>query len=199
MTFVARFKRSVTIWIGLALVLSFWLAAPFLDTNTMIEWIRVLMIGYTWAAMVALFPAFLSIVRRDEPVPAQQHVLGTFLLLAGLNVGATWLLMWRMAGLPSWMILSATNGFLLWIVVIGAVFLSAAVRREERGPTNWRRIIVAGVLSLAVGYLVVHVRPDIKPVVEWLRLRVSDVVGPAGRSEMPKLLDQTARASIGEP
>lgn len=120
----------------------------------------------------------------DEPVPAQQHVLGTFLLLAGLNVGATWLLMWRMAGLPSWMILSATNGFLLWIVVIGAVFLSAAVRREERGPTNWRRIIVAGVLSLAVGYLVAHVRPVIKPVVEWLR--VSDVVGPAGRSEMPK-------------
>lgn len=199
MTFSARFKRSLTLWLGLALVLSFWIVAPFLDANTQIEWIRVLMIGYTGAAMVALFPAFRSIILEDAPIPAQQNILGTFLLLVGLNVGATWLLMWRMAGLPTWMVLSAVNGFLLWVNVVGAVFLVAAVRRDAKEPTNWRRVIVAGVLSLALGYLIVHERPDISPIVEWLRVRLSDLRSLPSHSAVPKWLEQTARASTGQP
>lgn len=199
MTFSARFMRSRTLWFGLALVLSFWLVVPFTDPNTQIEWIRVLMIGYTGAAMVALFPAFRSIIMEDAPVAAQQNILGTFLLLVSLCVGATWLLMWRMAGLPPWMVLSAINGFLLWVNVVGSVFLVAAVRRDAKDPTNWRRIVVAGAVSLALGYLIVHVRPDIKPFVEWMRVRVTEVIAPAGSSGLPKLLEQTARASIGEP
>lgn len=199
MTFRARLKRSLTLWLGLALVLSFWIAAPFIDTNTQFEWIRVLMIGYTGAAMVALFPAFLSIWREDAPIAAQQNILGIFLVLFGLCVGATWLLLWRMAGLPPWMVLSALNGFLLWVNVVGAVFLVAAVRRDAKDLTNWRRIVIAGVASVALGYFIVHERPNIAPLVEWLRLRVSDVTGSPHHSGLPKWLEQTARASVGEP
>lgn len=199
MTFSARLRRSLTLWLGLALALSFWLIAPFIDTNTQIEWIRVFMIGYTGAAIVALFPAFLSIIKEDAPIPAQQSILGTFFLLVGTFLGANWLLLWRMAGLPPWMVLSPVNGFFLWLAVCGSLFLLAAARTDERGPTNWRRIWIAGFVSLCLGYVVVHGRPNIAPLVEWLRVRVSDVIGPAGRSELPKLLEQTARASIGEP
>lgn len=201
MTFSARFMRSRTLWFGLALALSYWAVAPFITSNSQAEWIRVFMIVFAGGAIVAWFPAFLTIIRENSPVAAQQSILGTVFLLFGIFGSAIWLLMWRMSGFPPWMVLSDVNGWFLWILTLGAVFLMTAPRVSPHVPprTNWRRIWLAGAISLGLGYFIVHERPNIAPLVEWLRLRVSDVVGPAGRSEMPKLLEQTARASIGEP
>ena len=78
----------------------------------------------------------------------------------------------------------------------------AAPRVSAHDPprTNWRRIWLAGAISLGLGYFIVHERPNIAPLVEWLQLRVSDVTGPANRSSaVLKWLEQTARASTGQP
>jgi hypothetical protein len=200
-TFSARFKRSLTLWLGLALALSYWLVAPFITSNAQAEWTRIFMIVYAAGAIWAWFPAFRTIIRENSPVAAQQSILGTILILTGVLGSAVWLLLWRMSGFPAWMVLSDVNGFFLWLLLLGALFLMAAPRVSAHIPprTNWPRIWVAGALSLGLGYFIVHERPNIAPLVEWLRLRVSEVTGSPHRSEMPKLLEQTARASIGEP
>ncbi|AWI90290.1 hypothetical protein C0214_19735 [Methylobacterium sp. DM1] len=201
MTFSARFMRSRTLWIGLALALSYWAVAPFVTSNSQAEWIRVAMIVFAGGAIVAWFPAFVTIIRENSPVAAQQSILGTVFLLVGIFGSAIWLLMWRMSGFPPWMVLSDVNGWFLWILCLGAVFLMAAPRVSAHDPprTNWRRIWLAGAISLGLGYFIVHERPNIAPLVEWLRLRVSDVTGSPHHSGLPKWLEQTARASVGEP
>jgi hypothetical protein len=170
------------LWIGLALALSYWLVAPFLPTNAQTEWLRVLMIVFSGAAIVAWVPAFRTIILQPSPLSAQQSVMGQVMFLTGVFGSAIWLLIWRMAGFPPWMVMSDVNGWFLWLVALGCFFSLIAPKDITKEPprTRWGRVGWAFMLSLVLGYAVVIWRPDVKPLVEWLRLRVSDV--PAFRA-----------------
>lgn len=177
MTFVARFRRSLTLWIGLASALSYWIVAPFLPTNLQTEWLRVFMIVFSATAIVAWFPAFREIVLRPSPVSAQQSIMGQVMFLTGVFGGAVWLLLWRMAGQPSWMVNSDLNGWWLYLVGLGCFFSLIAPKDMAKEPprTRWGRVAWAFLISLVLGYGIIHMRPNIMPLVDWLKHRVSDM------------------------
>lgn len=176
MTFAARFRRSVTLWIGLSLALGYWAVAPFLPTNAQTEWLRVGMIVFSATAILSWFPAFRTIIREPSPVEAQQSILGQVLFLSGVLGSAIWLLLWRAAGFPTWMVLSDINGFWLWLISLGCFFSLIAPKDTDRVPprTRWERVFIALGLTLILGYLLVVVRPDVRPFVEWLKLHLYD-------------------------
>jgi hypothetical protein len=175
-TFAARFRRSITLWIGLALAVGYWAIAPFLPTNAQTEWIRVGMAVVSAIAIISWFPAFLTIIREPSPVEAQQTILGQVLFLSGVFGGTIWLYLWRAAGFPSWMILSDINGWFLWLIALGAVFSLIAPKDLEKVPprTRWERIWIAIGLTLVLGYILVVVRPDVRPFVEWMKVHLYD-------------------------
>jgi hypothetical protein len=177
LTFVARFRRSLVLLSALGLAVAYWVVAPFLPTNEQTEWLRVFMIVISGTGILLYIRSFLAIVLRPTPIAAQQSVIGTVLILLGLFLGGIWLLLWRMAGFPEWMIKSDMNGFLLYILGLGALFSVLAVKTgdEGRARTDWRRVAIILGVTLVLGIAVVHIRPDVRPVVEWLRQRVSEM------------------------
>lgn len=188
MTFAARFRRSLTLWIGLASALSYWIVAPFLPTNLQTEWLRVFMIVFSATAIISWFPAFREIVMRPSPVSAQQSIMGQVMFLTGVCGSAVWLLLWRMAGQPSWMVNSDLNGWFLWIISMGCFYSLIAPKDMAKEPprTRWGRVAWAFVISLGLGYGLIHLRPDIVPIVDWLKQRVSEVASsPAHSATMP--------------
>ncbi|KAA0117911.1 hypothetical protein CIW48_27310 [Methylobacterium sp. P1-11] len=189
MTLAARFRRSLTLWIGLASALSYWIVAPFLPTNLQTEWLRVFMIVFSGTAIVAWFPAFREIVLRPSPVSAQQSIMGQVMFLTGVCGGAIWLLLWRMDGQPAWMVNSDLNGFWIYLVSLGCFYSLIAPKDMAKEPprTRWGRVAWAFVISLVLGFGIVHMRPDITPVVDWLKQRVSEVAtSPAHSSPLHK-------------
>ncbi|MGE8128978.1 hypothetical protein ACQKQD_18555 [Methylobacterium sp. NPDC080182] len=188
MTLSARFRRSLTLWVGLALALSYWLVAPFLPTNLQTEWLRVFMIVFSATAIIAWFPAFREIVLRPSPVSAQQSVTGQVMFLTGVCGSAIWLLLWRMAGQPSWMVNSDLNGWFLWVISLGCGYSLIAPKDMAKEPprARWGRVAWAFGISLVLGYGIIHLRPDIHPLVDWLKHRVSEVgTSPAHSATMP--------------
>lgn len=200
MTISARFKRSLTLWVGLALAFSYWLVAPFLPTNAQTEWLRVFMIVFSAAAIIAWLPAFRAIILQPSPLAAQQSIMGQVMFLTGVFGSAVWLLIWRMAGFPTWMIQSDINGFWLYLVALGCVFSLIAPKDMSKEPprTRWGRVLWAFVISLVLGYGVVVWRPDVAPLVEWLRTRVSDLTSSPSLSSGPSVVKGQA-VSAGVP
>lgn len=177
MTFVARFRRSLVLLSALGLAVAYWIVAPFLPTNEQTEWLRVFMIVISGTGILLCIRSFWAIIIRPAPISAQQSVIGLFLILLGIFLGGIWLLLWRMAGFPEWMIKSDMNGFLLYILGLGALFSVLAVKTgdEGRARTDWRRVAIILGVTLVLGIAVVHIRPDVRPVVDWLKDRVSDL------------------------
>jgi hypothetical protein len=180
LTFAARLRRSLVLLSAIGLVGAFWIVSPFLPANEQSEWLRVFLIVVSGTAILVNLRSFWAIILRPSPINAQQYVIGTQLILLGLFIGGLWLLLWRMAAFPAWMIASRMNGFLLYVSGLGVLFFVMAVKREGDGPsrTDWRRVAIVFILTLVLGYAVVHVRPDVRPVVDWLRLRVSSLTRP---------------------
>lgn len=177
MTFIARFRRSLVLLSALGLSVAYWVVAPFLPTNEQTEWLRVFMIVISGTGILICARSFMAIILRPAPVSAQQSVIGLFLMLFGIFLGGIWLLLWRMAGFPEWMVKSDMNGFLLYILGLGAMFSVMAVKTGGPNParTDWKRVGIVLGLTLVLGYAIVHIRPDVRPVVDWLKDRVSDL------------------------
>jgi len=170
-TFAARFKRSLTIWIGLGCAGVYWIAAPFLPTNLQTEWLRVFMIVLGVAIVGTCLKAFRSLTISAQPVSAQQYILGTFLRELGLLGSAMWLLVWRGAGFPGWMIVSDINAWWLYLIVLGQIFVLIAPRDQERDPprVRWPRLVALLGIALALGYFLLVIRPDFRLVAGWLQ------------------------------
>lgn len=169
MTFANRFKRSLTLWAGFALVLSYWILAFLTDNNTLAEWVRVATIVYASAAAATYAPSFYRIFIEDTDTAGQRLILGAVLAFLGIAGSAIWLLLWRMSGFPVWMVQSAVNGFWLWCILLGAFFVLAAPRTRTEPPRfNVLRVGFTAALTVVLGYVIVVRRPDVQPMVAWL-------------------------------
>jgi hypothetical protein len=176
MTLAARFRRSVTLWIGLALALGYWAVAPVLATNMQTEWLRAGMIAYGSALIIASLPAFKRIFLEPAPIGAQQSILGGFLCQIGLVGAAAWLLLWRAADFPVWMIQSDVNAFWIWLIALGNFFALIAIKDTETQPprTRWGRVLAALIVTVILGYVVIVARPDVRPFVDGLKVYLYD-------------------------
>jgi hypothetical protein len=170
-TLINRISRIPSVWAALLLVLAYWFEAPFLENGYHAEWIRVAMIVFGGAVILTIAPAFRRMFLEDTPANAQQSLIGQILTLIGIVGISVWLLLWRAADFPLWMIKSDVNGFLLWTILIGAVFSLIAPKDHNRYPprTRWPRVYGALALTIVLGYALVIIRPDVKPFVESLR------------------------------
>lgn len=171
MTFAARFKRSLTIWIGFGIAGLYWLVAPFLPSNVQAEWLRVFMIVLGFAIVSSCVKAFRSLTISTQPVSAQQYILGTFFRELGLLGSAMWLLVWRGAGFPTWMVVSDINAWWLYLICLGQFFVLMAPRDQEHDPPRVRWPRLAALLGIAVvlGYALLVLRPDFRLVASWLQ------------------------------
>ena len=171
MTFAARFRRSLTIWAGLGCAAVYWAVAPFLPTNVQTEWLRVFMIVLGLAIVVTCLKAFRDITRTTEPLSAQQYILGTFLREVGLLGSAMWLLIWRGAEFPSWMIVSDINAWFLYLIVLGQMFVVIAPRDKDRDPprVRWAWLFVLIAIAVGLGYYLVVIRPDFRALAALLQ------------------------------
>lgn len=171
MTFAARFKRSLTIWIGFGCAGLYWAVAPFLPANVQTEWLRVFMIVLGFAIVASCAKAIRNLTLADQPVSAQQYILGTFFRELGLLGSAMWLLVWRGAGFPPWMVVSNINAFCLWLICLGQFFVLLAPRDQERTPpgVRWPQLVALLGISIVLGYLLLVLRPDFRLMASWLQ------------------------------
>jgi hypothetical protein len=143
------------------------------------------MIIFSGAAILAWLPAFREIILRPSPVEAQQSIVGQVLFLSGVFGSAVWLLLWRAAGFPAWMIQSDVNGFWLWLETLGCIFSLIAPKDMAKVPprTRWERVWIALILTVVSGYLLIVAHPDLGPIVDWLKVYLYDNhAGLLGRS-----------------
>ncbi len=169
-----RLSRGGTVWSGIALILLYWIVAPLIPNNPQSEWLRVGQIVGAAAVMFGFSTAMFSIFREgDDSTPVEQrYVLGTLLTENGIFWGASWLLLWRMAGMPGWMVQSDINGFWLWLICLGSYFKLRSIPRADTDPPDagWSRVFVSLILTAGLGFLVIIVRPDAAGIAESLRV-----------------------------
>lgn len=181
MTVIQKLGRSPTFWGGLAVIFSYWVWGPLIPADTRAEYLRVFGIVYAGFAFMAYLPGVVKFLTEKTPVEAQQLVMGIVVLALSLVCGGIWLLIWRQAGQPYWMVNSDINGFWLWLVVVG-YFLHITAPRVLEGEIprpNWSRVWVAFLVATALSLLIVHIRPDMAALAEWMRPYLSNL--PAGR------------------
>lgn len=180
-------RQGETLALGLAGILAYWAASPFINNDPQVEWIRVFQIVFSFAVVMGFLNGLVSILRRPAPILAQRYIVGTVLTWSGIFGGAAWLLLWRLAGLPQWMIRAEINGFWIWLVFLGAVFHLAAIRRAAdediidtitpfgpRPRADWKPTAVAIMVSILVGIILMTNRPDARAVADFLKPYLAD-------------------------
>ena len=169
--------RSRTIWVGLILLLGYWPVAALLPPDPQFLAEHAVRLSFAACALVLYLPGALRAASTPYPTFGGQLTLGITMNLVGGSLQSGWLVLWRLAGLPAWMVQSNLSGWFLWMQILGIVLhLTAKRKRVREGVylTNWRWISVAVVLSAVLGGYVVGVRPDARAFAEWIRPAFDD-------------------------
>jgi hypothetical protein len=167
-TFVSRASAPAAAALALG---AYWSVAPFVDTNTQTETLRVIQAVAMTVNSVIFILAFRRAFAPGIPNSVRRFYLGLVLWASAADGGALWRLLWRMAGMGpelNWMLTNRAVTFLLWIEIVGVflVISGPAVRSGPRDGSlppapdhiNWRRISFTAALCFAVSYVVVFVR-----------------------------------------
>lgn len=165
------FVRSPSFWVSLCVLASFWIWAPLFDTGKQTEALRVFLIAFAAATGVLWLKGVARILTKRKPIEGQQLTLGIVIVALSLAGGSAWLLVWRLAGQPSWMVNSLTNAFFLWMGAVGYVLHLLAPRPEGHDISWPQHLVLLASLAVAavVSALVVYVQPDMTGLAEWLR------------------------------
>lgn len=68
MSGLSQIGRSQSFWVGLAVIFSYWVIAPLLDTNSQIEWLRAILISVGATIVVAYTPGVIKFLTTPSPV-----------------------------------------------------------------------------------------------------------------------------------
>lgn len=171
-TAIIKLSRSVTLWAGTLVILSYWVFAPFARVEQLIEWLRSSQIVVSVIVTMIYTPTLIEILAVRLPSTAQQLVMGIVVAWAGAAGNSGWFLLWRLAGYPEWMVTdSHWNGFFVWMMIVGA-FLHLTAPRSIEGTfpkSNWVWISVVLVLSFTLAIYMLTSPPDARELVEALR------------------------------
>lgn len=170
--------RSPTFWWGLVVILSYWVWAPPMDTNAQTEWMRAFLITIGLTVVVAYTPGVFKFLTTTSPVQAQQLTMGIVVAWFGTAMSGIYLLLWRMAGQPAWMVNNDLNGFWLWLQIVGGILHVSAPRsiENEIPRPSWSRLWLALLSGLVLGYAVAILKPDAAGFVDRLRPYISDAL-----------------------
>lgn len=168
----AKLGRSLTLWLGSAIILSYWIFHPLLPDEQLLEWLRSSQIVVSSIVAIVYLPSLIEVLSARMPSTAQQLVLGIVVGWTGAAGNAAWFLLWRLADKPGWMVEDAAiNGFFVWMMVVGA-FLHLTAPRAIDGTfprANWVWISVVFVLSIALAFYMLTSPPDAREFSEWMR------------------------------
>lgn len=178
MSGLSQIGRSQTFWIGTVVIFSYWIVAPWLDTNSQTEWLRAILISVGATIVVAYTPGVIKFLITPSPVQAQQLTMGIVVAWFGTAMAGIYLLLWRMAGQPPWMVNNDLNGWWLWWQIVGGVLHLTAPRsiENEIPRPNFARLRVALLAGVALGYTVAVMKPDAAGFVDKLRPYIGDAL-----------------------
>lgn len=170
-----RIVRSRTLWSALALFALYWPVAWAVPNGPLLEALHTIRIAICLMVVVAYAPICLEALARDRIDRVCQLSLGITIGWGAALLSGLWLLLWRLAGQPAWMLNSDLYGFFIWVAILGAVLHVTAPGAVD-GVVPRRTWILTGAAfgagALAAVALLV-LRPDIRRVVEhlepWLR------------------------------
>ncbi len=170
--------KSPTLWIGLGVIFSFWLWAPFIGNNTQAEWLRAFQITVGYTVVVAYLPGIVAFLTKDgEDATTQQLTTGIVVTWSFSATGALYLLIWRMAGQPEWMVNNEINSFFIWGQIIGGVLHVTAPRKERDQilRPHYLRMWIALTAGVIFGYMIAEIRPNAGPMMEGVREYLSAI------------------------
>lgn len=102
--------------------------------------------------------------------------MGIVVAWFGTAMAGIYLLLWRMAGQPSWMVNNDLNGWWIWWQIVGGFLHLTAPRSiaNEVPQPNFARLWVALLAGVALGHTVAVMKPDAAGLVEKMRPYISD-------------------------
>lgn len=183
MTDLRKMVVSPTVWAGFLIIVSFWVWGPLFENDPQLEAMRVAAVVVGSSVVVAFVPGVIKFLTERYPVQAQQLVTGIVVLSIGIVGNGSWLLLWRMANFPEWMLHAEINGFWIWVTLAGFVLMLTAHRaiEDEVPKTDWVRLVVTFSVAIALSAFVGWYSPNLRPVADWLEPYFTEVPVRLGR------------------
>ena len=162
---------SRTLWIGVALIVAFWIIAALAPTVPQNDALRISRLSVAIAVTIGFGLSLVRILRARWPGMTGTIALGIFLSWLGTSGSGLWVLIYVLANKPRWMLDSNINGFFIYINMIGGfLHLVAYNAIDGRIPkAAWIRIGVAVGLVFGLTAWFVLSAPDATALADWLK------------------------------
>lgn len=152
------------------LAMVFMISALFVSPRIFLENLRLVQAALSIAVAVAYIPFAWRVFVSPDAEGQQQLAMGIALTFMGSAINGLWMLGWRLAGKPIWMLDSDIQAFSVYLICIGAsMHLTApGTIRNEVPRRNWIILgccIGAGA-ALAVALLTYD--PQLNDWAQWL-------------------------------
>jgi hypothetical protein len=179
--------RMMYWWVIPVAIILYTVIAWYFDNTDVLVIMRSLQFTVSAALLWLLWDAF-RIIWKDRDGVDEDHVAMTGQLLLWLAVffSSMWLLLWRVADEPRWMVDSAVNGFMVLLVVFAGIFqLAAPGARNGRFPLRAiKALMVSVVMALVIAGLGFYFTNEVTEFTEmirpWLGETHPEPPGPTG-------------------
>lgn len=173
-----RLIRNRILWVVAAASLIYWVGASLLPTQTFLEFVRIMQATMALVALVALSHAIWCALVTEDPDRADVLTLGVALKEFAFWITGMWLLLFRLAERPEWMLNVDWFGFLSgWLPALSSLVLVATpgilIRDDKTGesvpPLTLILVGTVAGLGLFATLAVLAIQPNAVWLVEHLR------------------------------
>lgn len=171
LTLHCQMRNSLTLWLGTAIIFSYWVFAYYIPQNEFVEWLRASQLVLSLSVVAIYLHSIYDIFTTKIPTHAQQLVLGIIVAWTGSAGNAAWFLLFRTGGRPEWMLDAPMNGFFVWMIGIGGLLHLTAPRAiDGRVPrANWLGVAVVALASIGFAYAITIAPPDARWIADFLQ------------------------------
>src|SRR6476620_4342638 len=130
------FLKCRTLWAAIVCTAIYWIAGTILPRQPWLETVRIAQAPFALVALVALSRAFWFAITRRHPDRLDVLTIATSLKEFSFCWMGIWLLLYRLAGHPSWMLDLLSFGFVAgWLPALSSLLLVGVpgiLRRDEK-------------------------------------------------------------------
>jgi hypothetical protein len=172
-----RFFRCQVLWISVAILVAYIVLALLIPRQPFLEFIRILAATSSLVVAVSFSADAWESITAEKPDRTDSLVVGIFLLAVSGFSTNFWLLFYRLAERPDWMLHILAWGFLsATLATIGNVlhvWAPGVLRKDPDGlevpPARLRAVGVAAALGVFATLIVLASQPNAAWIVEALR------------------------------
>jgi hypothetical protein len=172
-----RFFACKTFWITVLVIVLYSILGAILPRQPFMEFIRILAATTSLVVAVSFSSDAWQSITAEKPDRTDSLVVGIFLLAVSGVISNVWLLLFRLAERPDWMLHVLTWGFgSAMIATIGNVlhvWAPGVLRKDPDGddvpPARLRAVGVAAAIGVFATLVVLATQPNAVWIVEELR------------------------------